>query len=306
MKTRHAGNSQKTNLQSRCYISCKVAKPVDSLSREELAEKLADFGLTINQAIVYLSVVQLGKASVDRIAEDTRLHRQDIYKMMPKLQKMGLVTKILGRPAFFEATRVEKALENLLAMEKKEAEEKISRLTADLKTLVETVRKRHARKTSREEDPLFCLLTTDLEIKNNFDSAFEKAKKEFCLVTTPTIAPRTVNLIRERVWSLAKKGVKTRVIIESRVPEATRDLLSKLDREHTSLAAKQVVDASLVPYRIVDDKEVWITLKKETKTGTPWFLWTNSHNIVKFYRKNFEETWNDPNAESLADDEGHT
>lgn len=142
------------------------------------------------------------------------------------------------------------------------------------------------------------MLTNDLEIKNKFDVAFEKARKDFCIVTTPKLAPRMINIIRERAEILEKRGVKIRVIIESSADEATRNLLDKLDRALDCLIAKQMADAFLVPYRIIDD-EVWITLTKETESGTPWFLWTDAPNIVKFYRKNFEKSWESPAAKPL-------
>ncbi len=267
--------------------------------REELAKRLEDFGLTVNQAMVYLSIVQFQTTTVDRIAQYTRLYKQDIYKMMPKLQKMGLVTKILGKPAKFEALPVQKALENLLTTKRKEAEEKILHLSTGIRELAESVKHFQTEKPPEDKDPHFSLLTTDLELKTKFDVSFDKARKEFCVVSNPDLAPNITNYISERARSIAKKGVVTRIIIESSVDEATRKFLDKVDRAHDCIIAKQVRDATLIPYRIFDDKEVWISLKKQMQSGTPWFLWTDAPNIVKFYKKSFERLWNSPEAKSL-------
>jgi len=267
--------------------------------REELARRLEDFGLTLNQAMVYLTIVQSGTATVDRIAQYTKLYRQDIYKMMPKLQRMGLITKTLGKPAKFEALPVKMALENLLTTKKKEAEEKILRLSTDIRELTDSVKHFQTGKLLKEDEPHFSLLTTDFELKNKFDTSFDRARKQFCVVSTPDLAPNIINIISERARAIAKKGVETRIIIESSVDEATRKFLDKVDRAHDCIIAKQVRDATLVPYRIFDDEEVWISLKKEIKSGTPWFLWTDAPNIVKFYKKSFERLWTSPEAKSL-------
>ena len=267
--------------------------------QEELAGKLANFGLTVNQAKVYLSVVQFGITSVSRIAQNTQLHRQDIYKMMPKLQKKGLVTKIMGKPLKFEVTPIEIAVDILVLEEKRRAKERISRLLDDLESLKKEVKCCQNQKSLLGKDPKFVLLTTDAEIRNKLEVSFESADKEFCIVTTPKLAPRITNIISGRINTLGKKGVKTRIIIESHTDEATKNLIEKLDRTHSYLTAKQVPKESLVPYRLLDNKEVWIALTKETESGRPCFLWTDAANIVNFYQKNFEKTWKDPNAKRI-------
>jgi sugar-specific transcriptional regulator TrmB len=60
---------------------------------EDLVVKLESFSFTVNQAKVYLCIVQSGKTRVGQISKITQLHRQDIYKLLPKLEKMGLITR---------------------------------------------------------------------------------------------------------------------------------------------------------------------------------------------------------------------
>jgi sugar-specific transcriptional regulator TrmB len=93
---------------------------------EDLVSKLEKFGLTINQAKVYLSIVQYGKARVSQISKDTQLHRQDIYKLLPKLERMGLIIKTIDKPFLLEALSMEKALGTLILKEKEKYDQKIS------------------------------------------------------------------------------------------------------------------------------------------------------------------------------------
>ena len=57
--------------------------------QEDLVKGLEIFGFTPNQAKVYLSIVGAGSSSVGKIAEASKLYRQDIYKIIPKLEKRG-------------------------------------------------------------------------------------------------------------------------------------------------------------------------------------------------------------------------
>lgn len=42
--------------------------------QDDLVVKLASFGFTVNQAKIYLSIVQSGKTCVGRISKGTQLH----------------------------------------------------------------------------------------------------------------------------------------------------------------------------------------------------------------------------------------
>ena len=67
-------------------------------SLEENAENLSGFGLTPTQAKVYLAIAQLGLASVSEVSKVAQVRREDVYRIMPKLEKIGLIEKILNKP----------------------------------------------------------------------------------------------------------------------------------------------------------------------------------------------------------------
>jgi sugar-specific transcriptional regulator TrmB len=81
--------------------------------QEDLVSKLTRFGFTINQAKVYLSIIQNGPVTVGEIAKISQLHRQDIYKMILILEKKGLIIKTIDKPVLISAVPTEKALKSL-------------------------------------------------------------------------------------------------------------------------------------------------------------------------------------------------
>jgi sugar-specific transcriptional regulator TrmB len=267
---------------------------------EDLAKKLSNFGLTVNQAKVYLNIVQHGLTHVSRISESTKLHRQDIYKILPKLEKMGLIARTIDKPIIIEAIPIEKALNNLISIEREEANEKISRLETNLKKLVNAIRERQEREKTEGEEARFILLTTDEQIMNSADLAFENTKKECDLVTNLELLTRRMDHFHENFQKLSRKGVKIKVIVEKLDNgDLVKKALEKIKPDNGDFAAKLISKSVSLPYRIIDNKELFIRRKKTTESGLPCVLWTNSKNVVKFYKENFERVWHNSRAISV-------
>ncbi|PVX26841.1 MAG: hypothetical protein CW716_05175, partial [Candidatus Bathyarchaeum sp.] len=59
--------------------------------REEDIETLTWLGLTERQAKVYLALLQIGSSSAEAISKLSTVHRQEVYRLVARLQEMGLV-----------------------------------------------------------------------------------------------------------------------------------------------------------------------------------------------------------------------
>jgi len=91
---------------------------------------LCAFGLTPNQARVYLTVCRLGLAQVGRVSKASKVRREDIYRLLPSLEKLGLIEKVLGTPTKIRAIPVEDALSLLVKQEEDKAHKKMTELKA--------------------------------------------------------------------------------------------------------------------------------------------------------------------------------
>jgi sugar-specific transcriptional regulator TrmB len=83
-------------------------------------QSLMDFGLSLLQAKIYLTLVKLKRANVKSIAQASNVSRQDIYRILPALKKMGLAEKIIAKPTLYEATPMKLSLSILLQKKKQE------------------------------------------------------------------------------------------------------------------------------------------------------------------------------------------
>jgi len=272
------------------YIVDEVAHLGESgLMQEDLVVKLENFGFTVNQAKVYLSIVQSGATRVGRISKNTQLHRQDIYKLLPKLEKMGLITKTIDKPFMIEAIPVEKALDSLVSKERKKANERITYLENNLKDVVNELQEQPRIK----EEPQFTLLTTDEAIKNRGHLTFKKIKKECLLVTNiEHIKAPSMHYFRDFLQTIADNKAKTRlIVVTSDDNDTVKQTVEKLAPITGQFTAKSINKTMCKEYQIIDNKEVWIATQQKTETGYPCILWTTSQNIIDVYKENFKKAW---------------
>jgi len=78
----------------------------------EVKQVLKEFGLTENEAEVYLVLLKLGYATASEIAQKTQVHRINVYDILERLQERGLVSfAISGKRKQYEAIDPKKILE---------------------------------------------------------------------------------------------------------------------------------------------------------------------------------------------------
>jgi len=264
---------------------------------DDIVTKLVDFGFTINQAKVYLSIVQSGRTRVGRISKNTQLHRQDIYKLLPKLEKMGLITKTIDKPFMIEAIPFQKALENVILKEREKATQKITFLERNLREMVNALQNQPELK----EEARFTLLSTDEAIKNKGKSIFKKPRKQFFLVTSPAnIVKPGLHYYSDLFRNIADHKAKLRIVlISADSKEAVKQVLDKLASKNAIVQVKLLKKTVSKNFQIIDNQEAWVATQQRTELGYPCILWTNDSNVVDVYKEYFKKIWNDPKAKTV-------
>jgi sugar-specific transcriptional regulator TrmB len=263
------------------------------LIQEDLVKKLTRFGFTINQAKVYLSIIQSRGISAGKIAKVTQLHRQDIYKILPILEKRGLVTRTIAKPFKIQAVPVETALYQMVLNEREKAQEKIMNLEIHLKELVNSL----GDLPKGEEEARFILLTTDESIKNRASLSIQTLKKELKLVTKTELLQTQLAKLPEFIKIVANQKIKTSMLLVNlRNPESARKTIEKLVANRDLFRVKLIDRNIFKHYMIFDRREVWIATEQKTESGFPCVFWTNDKNIVHVYEDYFDKGWNHPAA----------
>ena len=82
---------------------------------EDSIHTLEDLGVTESQGNVYLALLRLGVASkAATIAKFSNTPRQDVYRLLMELQQIGIVQKIITKPAMFRAIPPKETVDILL------------------------------------------------------------------------------------------------------------------------------------------------------------------------------------------------
>lgn len=81
---------------------------------------LVKLGFSPNQAKVYLSLVILGCSSTKNIHKFSGVSREEIYRKLNELQKLGFIEKVVAKPAMFRATPFKIVIREMLRFKAEE------------------------------------------------------------------------------------------------------------------------------------------------------------------------------------------
>jgi len=250
---------------------------------------LSDFGLTGNQARVYLAIARLKLATVGQISKVSKVRREDVYRILPKLEKMGLAEKLLGKPSKIRATPVEEALSILIKHEEDTARERVSSLRAKTETFLKHFAK--APRLEGEEKPHFALLSKRESIVARMLRMVKSAEKEIDVVFSRSQIMQFLHIFSDQFKRNMRKGVKIRVVSE--LPDY-EDSLPRLIEEKVSPSNSLDLKYSDLPsshYMIADFKEALISTTTEGNLAEHPCLWTNSDSLVGVFHGYFENLW---------------
>jgi sugar-specific transcriptional regulator TrmB len=268
----------------------------------ELVNRLCKFGLTGKQAKIYLSVVISGTSSVADISKKTEIHKQDIYKILPKFEKMGLLTRTIAKPVKVESIPIKKALGTLI----KKQQEIVESQEKNAEEIVEAVKKRQTLSPQAEEGRFTILPIDSNALKNRVDLVLENARKAYDAFIREKLAVAAIpGRVDYAFRKFAIHGVKVRMLIGTNNKDYNLiDAISKTKWPAVNVTIKAVNETAHLNYAIIDDKEVWIPLEFPLEyLGWPTELVTDSKSVVKICKENFERTWKDPETRTLFQQE---
>lgn len=259
-------------------------------SLEEIAKEVTSFGLTHNQAKVYIATAQLRIASISQVSKASKVRREDVYRMLPKLEKMGLIERILSRPIKIKATPIKDVLSILIKREQDIANEKISTLIAKKDTLLKHFQANRMEIVFEEEKSHFALISQSKGIINKALVMLKNVHREIDIITSTDkfiqIFTDYVELFKEAI----KKGAKVRIVLYMTGHEDSILGIIKQNKLPSSLHLK-LTDQPSSHYMIVDNKEALIATSTEQPVAENPYLWTDDNNLVRILQKNFEDLW---------------
>jgi predicted transcriptional regulator len=257
------------------------------MNTDEYTETLMHFGLSHVQALTYLTLVKLKKSDARTIAKLSNVARQDIYRVMPSLQKLGLVQKIIGVPTMYRATPIENATSVLLENKRDEYDKLVIRTDE----LIQSFRNSGVGSLDQDDETQFVLISEYSTLLKQHET-LTKA----CECTLDLMLP----LVRysrkgEREWSQVNEALEQRPQIKVRlITQEPNDQKSFFKFwsplvKNESFQIKYVNKPIAVFMHVFDNKQLLMSVGKN---GFLPSLWCNNPTIIELATFYFNKEWN--------------
>jgi len=256
------------------------------MSNDENTDLLLGLGLSLNQARVYLAILKLEKTTVGQVAKFSKVRREDVYRLLPSLEKMGLIERLMGKPAEVRATPISDALSLLVSEEKSKFDERLT----GMKNNVQRLSLKDWKQPVLGEESIYILIAEKKAILAKTSELVTNSRKEVALIADKERIIPVLAQFSDEYKQAIKKGTQIRLIFEGESPEG---LLKEKVQKLIDVASVHVKFhcKPLNHFIMSDDKEALITTSKETGLGESPSLWTNNSNLIGVLRTGFESDW---------------
>jgi DNA-binding response OmpR family regulator/sugar-specific transcriptional regulator TrmB len=253
---------------------------------EETASGLTDFKVTKSQAKIYIALIALGIASPSEIAALSKVRREEVYRIIPKLEKLGLISRKLKSPRKFSAIQPETAIQLLMETKLKIMKEEIGKLQ---QKQTELVFKLKTIELPLQQDNSMETITNQEQFFTKIINMTQNAQKQIDIITSLENLKYAYLNYPKNLYARLKR-TKIRIITESHEPNAfTVQLMRHLEANNNYIKLKQMEKLQFNTV-IVDDKEaVWG--ESQPRNKNTYYLWTNDPTQIAILKMSFESLW---------------
>jgi len=251
---------------------------------DEPTQTFINLGLSYLQAKVYVTLLKIGGvgAEVRKIANFSAIARQDVYRILPTLQKMGLVEKVIANPTMYRPLPLEEGISILMKMKTEQYQDTQKKAKLVLENFV-TPQILHKEDTSQ-----FIITSAKALFLKRVSEDIAKAESTIDIIYSHerlrTIVFHGFNELRK----VTAKGIKVRAI-SCKTDDEHLDKNLQILSKSTSFELRFIKQGIPVGLVIFDNKEVNI---RTMNTIVP-SLWTNNPNVVKLSKFYFDCLWED-------------
>jgi hypothetical protein len=234
------------------------------------------------QARTYLALISLNEADVQRISKQSNIARQDIYRIIPRLEELGLVEEIIATPKQYRAISLNEGTLSLY-QKKMDADTKLKKNIASL--------------IRESNKPIYNICEenkSDFIITNNHKRVAENLEKTYSeALYLDIILPggKAIDFMACQFYDCISKAISNNARI--RVISTKTELTNRTKKSLQILGFNPNFEIKFVNtifafcLAIVNKKEVNISISDK---GVP-SLWTNNCQVVSMSQLMFENQW---------------
>jgi len=253
---------------------------------------LIHLGLTLKQAKVYSTVTNSGISSVSTNSRISKVARPDVYRVLLKLNKLGLVEKVIRKPVSYRAIPMEIGLRNLLRLKTDE----YRKVKAETQILLDTAKKKEQKSNhviQNQIEPQFILIPEGKNIIDRIKTAIETAQLSINVVLSWKRFSRGItNDFAESIEKAWSKKVKIRFLIGGEISNTeTAKQLIQFCKEKPFCQMRFISGYPETIFGIYDKKEIFVVAKLKTDLHESPGLWSCNDSLIGMARQYFEMLW---------------
>lgn len=267
------------------------------MSQEKVLKTLEDLGFTQSDARVYIFLAKRGPLKASALAKSLKIRRQTLYFTIKNLQKKGLITSTLQRPARFSVVPFEKVLDLFVKAKLEEAQRmqlNKTELLSDWQSI--------ALPETEEASAKFAVIEGRSNIYSKIQQMLEETEKQVDFITSVTglIRADEFGLFDTALRLASRSKTKFRFLTELSEKNVsnikvlfTKKLKNKLNIEGRT----PDLGLRLFPRMVIrDEAEALFFIATETDPSSvpkqdSLCLWTNCKSLVQAFYGIFEELW---------------
>ena len=257
-------------------------------------EILSEFGLTENQAKVFIATIQLENPTVAEVAGAAEVRREEVYRLLPELEKIGLVERLLGKPLRLRTPDPKSSISTLVKLERERAKSRISDLSIKSRDLLQQLGQHSVEISDYDVLPSeFSLIQEKESIRTELYDMISKSKQKIDILFSRSDLTWLLSTQGEALRSAIEHGVKIRIMSE---PPIGRDRLPKILQRRFPDSSEISLKYLLFPtafFLIVDLSQLLIITSGIHHLPASNCLWTNNDSLIALTHKDFEERWNE-------------
>jgi sugar-specific transcriptional regulator TrmB len=254
---------------------------------DKCIQTLMKLGLTFLQAKTYNTLSKIGTSTIKTISKASGIARQDIYRVMQSLQKLGVAEKIVTAPTMYKAIPLKEGLFILLQNKTREYTE----LQKETTELLNNFHESSDETVFQDEEQQFSIISSETLL-------FKKlAERENTTQTSIAIVGewegiKTALFYRLQDFKKAmKRGVKIRIIVEKQKDNNSIQKITQTLKTNPLFGIRYISAPIPVKTVIHDGTEVNMCIAISPDSNVP-SLWSNNPQFVKIMVTHFEELWN--------------
>jgi sugar-specific transcriptional regulator TrmB len=223
---------------------------------------------------------------VGQVARFSKVRREEVYRTLPALEKMGLIERLLGKPTEIRATIISDSLTLLVTEEKNRSDERLT----GMRSMIQKLSLKDWKQPPPEEESIYILIAEKKAILVKTSELIKNSRKEVALIVDKARIMPVLAQFSDEYRLAIKKGAQIRLLLEGENPDG---LLKEKVQELIGNASVRFKfhRKPLNHFIMSDDKEALITTSKESGLGESPSLWTNNSNLLGVLRTGFESDW---------------